>query len=117
MEAKSKKKASGNEYHFMKGQYEQRGVPISYSRQNHRRGNISKDEHPGSSKFDSPYFTKEELDLCKHLKLSGTNYMLIKESLIRESLRLGHIEREPTMHMFAVEKFVINNIINFLADR
>ena len=51
MEAKSKKKSGGGDYHFLKAQYDQpRGVPIRLS-QNHRRANITKEDNNSSQRF------------------------------------------------------------------
>lgn len=40
--------------------------------------------------------------------------MMVKETLLREYAKLGSIHRDSICSMFNLERFIINNIIDYL---
>lgn len=67
-------------------------------------------------KKNHPYFSEEEIELCKKLKLSGVSYMMVKETITREYLKQGTLERESILSMFSLDKFIVNSVINHLNE-
>lgn len=41
--------------------------------------------------------------------------MMVKETLLRENAKFGSINRSAILEIFSLEKFIVNNIIEFLA--
>jgi hypothetical protein len=76
------------------------------------------ESNPIPSKHHNLYFSPEENDLCKNLKIAPMAYMMIKETIIREYIKAGHsLDRETILGLFTLEKYVINSIINGMVSR
>lgn len=65
----------------------------------------------------SAHLTKEEEDLCKRFNINHKQYMMIKETIIRESIKQGIIERDETAKIFRIERNVVDGVFDFLVEK
>lgn len=63
------------------------------------------------------FVNREEEDLCKDLNMTFKQYMMMKETIIRESVRLGIISKDETTQMFKVEKSISEAVFDFLVEQ
>ena len=61
--------------------------------------------------------TAEEGQICQRFGITARQYLLIKETILRETVRQGIIEREWTVKMFKIERSVIDGIFDFMIER
>jgi hypothetical protein len=43
--------------------------------------------------------------------------MMMKETILRESVRLGIIDRDETAHLFKVDKSISDSVFDFLVEK
>jgi hypothetical protein len=61
--------------------------------------------------------TREEEDLSHRLGLSFAQYSIIKEAILRESVRMGSLSKEFVFKMFKLDPLLIEHIFDFLAEQ
>lgn len=55
--------------------------------------------------------------MCKRFNMTFKQYMMIKETIIRESVRQGTLEKDQTSKLFRVDKPTVDGIFDFLVER
>lgn len=63
------------------------------------------------------FVSSQEEDLCRRFNLSHKHYLMIKETIIRESVKQGVIERDETAKIFRVERAIIDGVFDFLVEK
>lgn len=63
------------------------------------------------------FVNREEEELCKRLNMTFKQYMLMKETILRESVRLGIISRDETTQMFKVDRSISEAVFDFLVKQ
>jgi transcriptional adapter 2-alpha len=63
------------------------------------------------------YVTRDEEELCKKLGIQPRQYMLIKETLLRESVRLGIVDREESLRIFKIDRPICEAIFDFMVEQ
>jgi transcriptional adapter 2-alpha len=74
-----------------------------------RRGKTEKSEHRGSE-----VLTEEEEKLCDSLELSLYHYLVIKETMVRESLREGFLRKDEAEKIFKIDRKKIHRVYDYL---
>jgi hypothetical protein len=63
------------------------------------------------------FVNREEEELCKRLNMTFKQYMLMKETILRESVRLGILGRDETTQMFKVDRSISEAVFDFLVNQ
>jgi hypothetical protein len=63
------------------------------------------------------YVNREEEELCKRLNMTFKQYMLMKETILRESVRLGIVSRDETTQLFKVDRTISEAVFDFLVNQ
>lgn len=61
--------------------------------------------------------TREEEELSRRLGLSYPQYSIIKEAILRESVRMGPLSKDFVFKMFKLDPMLIEHIFDFLAEQ
>ena len=52
--------------------------------------------------------------MCRKYALSFPNYILIKEGILRENIRLGSVSKPYVFKMFKIESAIVDKIFDYL---
>lgn len=63
------------------------------------------------------FVNREEEELCKRLSMTFKQYMLMKETILRESVRLGILVRDDTTQLFKVDRSISEAVFDFLVNQ
>ena len=69
------------------------------------------------SKMINPNFNEQEGSLCDKLNLSSHEYLIIKDLLIRESVKEGFVTKNFAENQIKLDKDRISGVFDFLVSR
>lgn len=78
---------------------------------------MRKDLNVEKAEKRSAHITKEEEDLCRRFNINYKQYMMIKETIIRESVKQGIISRDETEKIFKVDRSIVDGVFDFLVEK
>lgn len=55
--------------------------------------------------------------LCQRFNISAQQYLMVKETLIRESLRQGIIELDTAASIFRLDRAAVEGVLDFLVQK
>ena len=59
---------------------------------------------------------REEEELCRRIGLSFPQYIIMKEGILREAVRLGALSKEYVFKMFRLEPELTEQVFDFLVQ-
>jgi transcriptional adapter 2-alpha len=63
------------------------------------------------------FISPQEEELCRRFNINHKQYMMIKETIIRESVKQGVIERDETAKIFKIERNIVDGVFDFLVEK
>lgn len=76
-----------------------RFIPLMEGRDKHKSG---------------PSFCEEEYQLCQKLGLTEQEYLILKEVLVRESVKNGIIKKDQALQNFKLDKERVTGVFDYL---
>lgn len=64
-----------------------------------------------------PLLTKEEEELCRRFNINYKQYMMIKETIIRESVKQGIIKKDEAAKIFVIDRTIVDGVFDFLVEK
>ena len=82
-----------------------------------RRAVGRKDLPIEKSEKKTAYLTKDQEELCQRFNLTFRQYIMIKETLIRESIKQGILVKDESSKLFRIDRGVTDEVFDFLVEK